>query len=128
MRLRASIEAIAYLIALGIREHEAAGQTVTRITVSGGIAKSDLMLQILASALNRPLDRLVSSEGPALGAAVVALAGLEQSRRKQQGIAEPYTIADAVGQLVKFRDPVPPRAEWVGAYQKGLAAFSDRLK
>lgn len=128
VRLRASFEAIAYLIALGVREHEAAGQTVTRITVSGGIAKSDLMLEILASALNRPLDRLVSSEGPALGAAVVALAGLEQSRRKQHGITEPYTIADAVSQLVKFRDPVQPRAEWVEAYKKGLEGFAARLK
>ena len=128
VRLRASFEAIAYLIALGVREHEAAGQTVTRITVSGGIAKSDLMLEILASVLNRPLERLVSSEGPALGAAVVALAGLEQSLRKQQGIAEPYTIADAVSQLVKFRDPVPPHGEWVEAYQNGLAGFAGRLE
>ena len=128
VRLRASFEAIAYLIALGVREHEAAGQTVTRITVSGGIAKSDLMLEILASVLNRPLERLVSNEGPALGAAVVALAGLEQSLRKQQGIAEPYTIADAVGQLVKFRGAVQPRAEWVEAYGKGLATFTGRVK
>ena len=127
VRFRASFEAIAYLIALGVREHEAAGQKVTRITVSGGIAKSDLMLEILASVLNRPLDRLVSSEGPALGAAVVALAGLEQFRRKQQRITEPYTIADAVGQLVKFRDAVQPRAEWVDAYRKGLEKFAARL-
>ncbi len=128
VRLRASFEAIAYLIALGVREHEAAGQTVTRITVSGGIAKSDLMLEILASVLNRPLDRLVSSEGPALGAAVVALAGLEQYHRKLQGISEPYTIADAVGQLVKFRDAVRPRGEWVEAYRKGLEEFAERIK
>ena len=128
LRLRASFEAIAYLIALGVREHEAAGQTITRITVSGGIAKSDLMLEILASVLNRPLDRLASSEGPALGAAVVALAGWEQYHRKQRGIAEPYTIADAVGQLVKFRAAVQPRAEWVGAYQKGLDGFAARLR
>ncbi len=128
VRLRASFEAIAYLIALAVREHEAAGQKVTRVTVSGGIAKSDLMLEILASVLNRPLDRLVSGEGPALGAAVVALAGLEQFRRKQQRIAEPYAIADAVGQLVKFREAVQPRREWTEAYQKGLAGFAARLR
>jgi len=128
VRLRASFEAIAYLIALGVHEHEAAGQSIARITVSGGIAQSDLMLEILASALNRPLDRLVSSEGPALGAAVVALAGLEQSRRKQAGIAAPYTIADAVNQLVKFRDPVRPRAEWVDTYRSGLAEFAARIR
>ena len=46
---RAALEALAYLIALGVREHEAAGQKVTRITVSGGIARSDLMCEILAT-------------------------------------------------------------------------------
>ena len=128
VRLRASFEAIAYLIALGVREHEAAGQSITRVTVSGGIARSDLMLEVLASVLNRPLERLVSSEGPALGAAVVALAGLESHRRTGQGITDSYTTADAVAQLVKFRDRVSPRAEWVEPYRRGLAAFEQKLK
>jgi sugar (pentulose or hexulose) kinase len=128
IRVRAAFEALAYLIALAVREHEAAGQTITRITVSGGIARSELMGEILASVLNRPLERLVSSEGPALGAAVAALAGLETYRRKQQGIAEPYTVADAVGTMVKFRDPVAPRPEWAAAYLDGLRRFEARVR
>src|SRR5205807_3607591 len=108
-RVRAAFEALAYLIALGVREHEAAGQAVTRVTVSGGIAKSDLMGEILASVLNRPLERLVSAEGPALGAAAAALAGLEMYLRRRQGVAEPFTVADAVSAVVKFRAPVAPR-------------------
>jgi sugar (pentulose or hexulose) kinase len=128
LRVRAAFEALAYLIALAVREHEAAGQTITRITVSGGIARSELMGEILASVLNRPLERLVSSEGPALGAAVAALAGLETYRRKQQGIAEPYTVADAVGTMVKFRDPVAPRPEWAAAYRDGLRRFEARVR
>jgi sugar (pentulose or hexulose) kinase len=127
-RLRASFEALAYLIALGVREHEAAGQTVTRVTVSGGIAKSDLKVEILASVLNRPLVRLVSAEGPALGAAVTALAGMETVLRAEQGDATPFTVADAVAAMVKFRPPVAPRAEWVADYQRGLAAFEARVK
>ncbi|HJZ57206.1 MAG TPA: FGGY family carbohydrate kinase, partial [Gemmataceae bacterium] len=108
VRLRAAFEAIAYLIALGVREHEAAGQAVTRVTVSGGIARSDLMGEILASVLNRPLERLVSSEGPALGAAVTALAGMENYLRAEQGIADPFTVADAVAAMVQFRGRVEP--------------------
>jgi xylulokinase len=127
-RIRAAFEAIAYLIALGVREHESAGQTISRVTVSGGIARSDLMCEILASVLNKPLDRLVSGEGPALGAAVVALAGLETQLRKQQGIPAPFTAADAVAALVRFRDRVAPRAEWVEPYRRGLADFEARLK
>jgi sugar (pentulose or hexulose) kinase len=126
-RLRAGFEAIAYLIALGVREHEAAGQTITRLSVSGGIARSDLMGEILASVLNRPLERLVSTEGPALGAAVAAVAGMENYLRAEQGIGEPFAVADAVAALVKFRAPVAPRAEWVEPYRRGLAEFEARL-
>jgi xylulokinase len=128
VRVRAAFEALAYLIALAVREHEAAGQKITRVTVSGGIARSELMGEILASVLDRPLERLVSAEGPALGAAVAALAGLETHLRRQKGIAEPFTVADAVGAMVKFRDPVAPRPEWVPAYRDGLKRFKERVK
>src|SRR5262249_18713062 len=40
VRFRASLEALAYLIALGVREHVEAGQKIERITMSGGIARS----------------------------------------------------------------------------------------
>ena len=47
------------------------------ITVSGGIARSDLMCEILATVLDRPLERLQSFEGPALGGRGDGLAALE---------------------------------------------------
>lgn len=117
VRLRASFEGLAYLIGLAVREHEAAGQVITRVTVSGGIANNDLMLEILASVLNRELVRLVSSEGTALGAAVSALAGY-------QGCA----VGEAVEALVKFRPTkMRPRAEWLSVYANGLDAFNASL-
>ena len=97
------------------------------MTVSGGIARSDLMCEILASVLNRPLERLVSAEGPALGAAVAALAGLETHLRHKAGIPDPYTVADAVATLVRFRGPVSPRADWVPQYAEGLDRFKARV-
>jgi sugar (pentulose or hexulose) kinase len=111
-----------------VAEHEAAGQKVSRVTVSGGIARSDLMCDILAAVLNKPLERLMSAEGPALGAAVVALAGLETHHRQQAGVSDPYTVADAVGTLVKFRDPVKPRPDWVPVYADGLKRFAARVR
>jgi sugar (pentulose or hexulose) kinase len=125
-RFRAALEALAYLIAVGVHEHEVAGQTVTRITVSGGIAKSKLMCAILASVLNRPLERLQSNEGPALGAAVTALAALESHLRNQRGIDAPFTVADAVPILVKFREPAVPNPAWLEAYASGLREFEER--
>jgi sugar (pentulose or hexulose) kinase len=126
-KFRAALEALAYLIALGVREHEAAGQQVTRLTVSGGIARSDLMCEILATVLGRPLERLQSSEGPALGAAVTALAALEAHLRQQRGVGAPFTVADAVPALVKFRGAVTPNPAWEQAYADGLRAFQARL-
>jgi sugar (pentulose or hexulose) kinase len=128
VRFRASLEALAYLIALGVREHEAAGAKVTRITVSGGIARSQLMCEILATVLGRPLERLESSEGPALGAAVAALASLEAYLRKQRGIAESFGVADAVAALVKYREPAAPRDDQRTAYAEGLRQFEAALK
>ncbi len=123
-KFRASLEALAYLIALGVREHEAAGQKITRLTVSGGIARSELMCEILASVLDRPLERLQSSEGPALGAAATALAAYESYQRKKKNIGAPYTVADAVAQLVKFRTPVAPNPAWISTYRNGLQKFA----
>jgi len=128
VRFRASLEAIAYLIALGVREHVNAGQQITDITVSGGIARSDLMCEILASVLDRPLKRLQSNEGPALGAAVTALAAAEHHCRREKGPLEPFTVADAVGVLVKYTAPVQPNAAWREAYQAGLRQFEERLR
>jgi xylulokinase len=126
-KFRASLEALAYLIALGVREHEAAGQKITRVTVSGGIARSELMCAILATVLERPLERLQSLEGPSLGAAVTALAAYESYHRKMKKIETPYTVADAVTQLVKFREPVSPNPQWQSAYRDGLRTFEQRL-
>jgi xylulokinase len=128
VRFRAALEALAYLIARGVREHQEAGQTVTRIKVSGGIARSDLMCEILASVLDRRLERLQSFEGPALGAAVTALAALENHLRCQKGIEPSFTVADAVQRLVKFRMSVQPNPEWRQAYQAGFVTFEERLK
>ncbi len=127
-RYRAALEALAYLIALAVREHASGGQKIKRITVSGGIANSALMGEILASTLDQCLQLLVSNEGPALGAAVTALAGLEAYLRKERQIAESYTVADAVGSMVQFRDAVEPVAAWKQTYGQGLAKFEERIR
>jgi xylulokinase len=127
VRLRAAYEAVAYLIGLAVREHEAAGQSISRVTVSGGIARSELMVSILAAVLNRRVHRLVSSEGPALGAAVAALAGYETHHRTKAGDSTPFTAADAVATMVKFKDSVDPDPALVAVYDPGLDRFQAKL-
>jgi sugar (pentulose or hexulose) kinase len=123
-RARTALESLAYLIRLGVDQHEAAGQEVRQISVSGGVARNRLMCEILASVLGRPVRLLASDEGPALGAAVTALAGLENQRRRQNGDAQPYGVADAVAQMVRYRETVEPNVEWQETYTKGLRKFT----
>jgi sugar (pentulose or hexulose) kinase len=127
-RFRAALESLAYLMALGVRQHEEAGQQITRVSVSGGIARSQLMCEILASVLGKPLELLQSNEGSALGAAVTALAALEIHLGRQKGAAVSYTVADAVAQMVKFRTPVQPVEEWRPAYEKGLSKYEKLIR
>src|SRR5262249_23476518 len=124
VRARAALESLAYLIRLGVEQHEAAGQEVRQVSVSGGVARNRLMCEILASVLGRPGPLLAPAEGPAPGAAVTALAGLESERRRQYGDPQPYTVADAVAQMVKFRETVEPNPDWQAAYGKGLRKFA----
>ncbi|MBW3599346.1 MAG: xylulose kinase [Planctomycetes bacterium] len=128
LRYRAAAEALAYLIKLGIEAHEAAGQRIERISVSGGLAQSDLVCKILATVLERPLERLASKEGPALGAAAAALAGYERSLRRKNRDKTDFTVADAVAQIVRFRRPVKPHDPWREIYRRGFEKFQERLE
>ena len=114
------------MIALGVRAHEAAGQTIAQVTVSGGIARNDLMVRILASVLNRPLQLLRSDEGTALGAAVVALAGAEENSRRAAGMGGTFGAREAARHMVAFRAVMHPVDAWVELYRRGLAAFEKR--
>ena len=127
VKFRAALEALACLVTLGVQAHEKAGQKVTRITVSGGIARSELMCEILASMLDKPISTLESFEGPALGAATAAFASLELHMRKQAGIKEPFTIADAMAKMIRFKRVVQPNKNWVEAYQKLLTQFKSKI-
>jgi sugar (pentulose or hexulose) kinase len=127
-RFRAALEALAYLVALGVRQHEEAGQEIARVSVSGGIARNRLMCEILASVLGKPLELLQSNEGSALGAAVTALAALENHLGCQKGDKASYTVADAVAQMVKFRTRVQPVDEWRAPYVKGLGKFEKLMR
>jgi sugar (pentulose or hexulose) kinase len=127
VRYRASLEALAYLMRMGVEEHRNAGQQVRSVTVSGGIARSNLMCDILASVLNVTLRRLQSDEGPALGAAVTSLVAVENHRRRQQKIAHEYRAEDAVAQMVRFREPVQPVEAWVRIYEEGYRNFCTQL-
>ncbi len=81
--------------------------------VSGGGARSELWLRILASVLGIPLERTVVEEGAAFGAAL--LAGVR---------AGVYAdLHEAIERAVRVRDLVAPDPDWRGIYDEGYARY-----
>jgi len=92
------------------------------------VGRSDLMCEILASVLGRDLKRLLNEEGPALGAAVTALAAYESSLRRKRRIKTSFTVADAVAAMVRYRKPIGCNEAWAGVYKERLKQFKQQLK
>jgi xylulokinase len=76
--------------------------------VSGGGARSELWLRIVASVLELPLERLAVEEGAAYGAALLG------------GVAGGVfaDVEEAVAACVRTRGAVEPVAEWVEPYRE----------
>ena len=111
--VRAVLEGVAYglrdslelLVALGVRPE--AGR------VSGGGARSDLWLRIVASVLGISLECTAVEEGAAYGAALLG------------GVAGGVfaDVQEAVAACVRVRDTVEEAPEWREAYAEGYERF-----
>jgi len=81
--------------------------------VSGGGARSDLWLRIVASVLGVPLERAVVEEGAAYGAALLG------------GVAASVfaDVHEAVAVCVRVRGRIDPEPEWADMYAHGYERF-----
>ncbi|MBN1534501.1 MAG: hypothetical protein JXA20_17640 [Spirochaetes bacterium] len=85
---RALIEGIAYESRVGCEViEERTGTRPREVRISGGPAKSDLVMTILADVLQIPTVRMKVSEAGALGAAICAAAGTGLFRDYREAIA-----------------------------------------
>jgi xylulokinase len=81
--------------------------------VSGGGAKSDLWMRILASVLELPLERIAVDEGAAYGAALLGgVAGGAWANAEE-----------AINACVKVRETVEPDPEWIEPYRDALDSY-----
>jgi xylulokinase len=89
------------------------GASVDRGRVSGGGARSELWLQIIASVLRLPLERVAVEEGAAYGAALLG------------GVAGAVfaDVAEAVDACVGATGVVEPVETWVSAYRPVLERY-----
>jgi xylulokinase len=110
---RATLEGVAY----GLRDSlELLGELGVRAglgRISGGGARSELWVKIVAAVLGLPLERTESHAGAAFGAAL--LAGV------RAGVFA--DTSDAVARTVRASEPVEPNADWMAVYDEGYRRF-----
>jgi xylulokinase len=110
---RSMLEGVAYGLRDSLELLQALGARPEVGRVSGGGARSVLWLQIVASVLGLPLERMESEQGSAFGAAL--LAGVRAGVFVDAG--------DAVARCVRVRDRIDPEPAWQGAYEPGYERF-----
>jgi xylulokinase len=111
--VRAVLEGVGYALRDGLDLIAAAGPAPASARVSGGGARSELWLAILASILDLPLERTASEAGGARGAAILGGAA--------GGVFDDPRTAAAAGTHVTGR--VEPLAEWVDQYAAHRARY-----
>jgi xylulokinase len=111
--VRAVLEGVAFGLRDSLELLAELGDRPSTGRVSGGGARSRLWLEIVATVLGLPLERMQVEEGSAYGAALLA------------GVAagEFADVGEAVARCTRVADTVPPRAEWAEAYAEGYARF-----
>ncbi len=110
---RATLEGVAYGLRDSLELLRELGVDPAVGRVSGGGARSELWLRIVASALDLPLERTECDAGAAFGAAL--LAGVRAGTFPD--------AAGAVARCVRVQERVEPEAGWVAAYEDGYRRF-----
>ena len=111
--VRAVLEGVAYGLRDSLELLRELGVDPRAGHASGGGARSELWLRILASVLGLPIRRAATDEGSAFGAALLG------------GVAAGVfrDVHEAVAACVRLLDAVEPDPQWSTAYQRGYDRF-----
>lgn len=72
---RAIVEGVTFALKDSFESIKKLGIPIERLRLTGGGAKSDIWAQMIADSLEVKVDKIQSEEGPALGAAILAMVG-----------------------------------------------------
>ena len=111
--VRAVLEGVAFGLRDSLELLAELGVEPTAARVSGGGARSELWLRIVASVLGVPLERTAVEEGAAFGAALLG------------GVAAGVfaSAEEAVAACVRVRDVVEPDSAWAEAYRDAYGRY-----
>ena len=111
--VRAVLEGVAFGLRDSLELLRAIGVEPGSARVSGGGARSELWLRIVASVLELPLERTAAEEGAAFGAALLG------------GVAAGVftDVQEAVAATVRVRDTIEPGPEWIEPYAHAYRRF-----
>jgi len=111
--VRAVLEGVAFGLRDSLELLRGIGVEPESARVSGGGARSELWLRIVASVLELPLERTAAEEGAAFGAALLG------------GVAAGVftDVQEAVAATVRLRDTIEPEPEWIEPYAHAYRRF-----
>jgi len=113
--VRAVLEGVAYGLRDSLELLRQVGVEADVGRVSGGGARSDLWVKIVASVLGLPLERTQADEGAAFGAAL--LGGVAAG-----AFADAH---EAVASCVRVSERIEPEPAWQRAYDDGYASYRE---
>lgn len=111
----AVLEGVAFALRDCVEVAKSNGVTVTSTRICGGGARSELWRNIIANVLNIPFESPVIEEGPAYGAAVLAMVGSGKYR----------TVENAANALVKINERILPNDRIVTEYENRYLIFKE---
>jgi xylulokinase len=111
--VRAVLEGVAYGLRDSLELLRGLGVEPGAARVSGGGARSDLWLRIVASVLGIEIERTAVEEGAAYGAALLGAVAA----------GEFGGVEEAVDGCVRVRDAVEPDPAWEAAYEEAYPRF-----
>ena len=109
----AVLEGVAFALKDCVEIACANGVKVDKTNICGGGAKSTLWKKIIANVLNAEVRSLQTEQGPAYGAAILAMVG----------VGEYASVKEATEKLVKIDSTLSPEPELVKKYEKRYQVF-----
>jgi xylulokinase len=110
----AVFEGVAYSLRDILVRIRALGKDVKTARIIGGGAKSPLWCQIVADVLKVTVEKIHSGEGPALGAAILAMVGAGAFS----------TVEEACAKIIKTTEVFVPNSQTAAAYDKHYKIYT----